>query len=213
MNTEINLIEPFGSAIYETILEYNLKQNLEIGSWDGGGSTFCFVEAMKRLNGDLFLGCIEIFEEKIKTLSNRYKNIDFVHPIYGSSISYDQLKYKDFNLIWNSEYNKIPKQIYTESMVRNWFDRAVELLKTVKKSALDYFKDKTWDSVLIDGGEFTGYSEYLLVKDKTKILFLDDVHNAFKCYQIYCELKNNSSWTLLRENNNVRNGFAIFKKK
>lgn len=46
MNAEIHMREPFGISIYNSIISFNLKNNLEIGSWDGAGSTKCFVEAM-----------------------------------------------------------------------------------------------------------------------------------------------------------------------
>jgi len=212
MKNEINLNEEFGYEIYQTILKYELKKNLEIGSWDGEGSTECFVKSMNLLSGDKFLACVEINKDKITALGNRYNNIDFVTPIYGSSIDYNSLIYKDFDTIWNSPYNKINKNLYPKDLVKTWFDNDIELLKKVKKSAISVYDTYLWDSVLIDGGEFTGYSEYKLLKDKTKVFFLDDVHNAFKCYEIYEELKNNSSWELLKENPNIRNGYAIFKK-
>jgi hypothetical protein len=213
MNAEINLNELFGQEIYNTIIKYNLRQNLEIGSWDGEGSTNCFVEAMKQLSGDLSLFCVDVVKDKIEDLANRYKQVVFVKPIHASSITYNQLKYKNFKELWNSEYNKIPRDLYSEELVETWFNRDVESLKQTNTSALDYLKNKTWDSVLIDGGEFTGYSEYLLIKDKTKVIFLDDVHKAFKCNQIYWELQNNNEWQLIFDLPHARNGAAAFIRK
>ena len=213
MNNEINLNEPFGQLIYQTVIEYSLKTNLEIGSWDGEGSTFCFVEAMKQLTGSKLLGCVEVDKQKISMLANMYSLVNFVTPIHGSSVNYDELVYKDFESVWNSPFNKINKNSYSKELVKSWFDRDIELLKRVKKSAISYYKDVIWDSVLIDGGEFSGYSEYKLLKDKTKVLFLDDVHSAFKCYEIYTELQHDSSWELMQENSSVRNGYAVFIRK
>jgi hypothetical protein len=65
MKSEINLNEEFGYEIYQTISKYDLRKNLEIGSWDGEGSTECFVKAMNLLSGDKFLGCVEINKAKI----------------------------------------------------------------------------------------------------------------------------------------------------
>jgi hypothetical protein len=213
MNNEVNINEEFGYNIYQTIVKYNLKQNLEIGSWDGEGSTNCFVQAMKLLTGDLFLGCIEVIPEKINFLANLYKDVPFVHPIENSSISYDELIYKSFDDVWNSQYNKIPKHVYNYDLVKSWYDRDVELLKTIEKGAITKLADKNWDSVLIDGGEFTGYSEYLLLKDKARVFYLDDVHSAFKCYEIYNELLNNNDWNILFDLPHVRNGAAAFIRK
>lgn len=213
MNSEIHLNEPFGREIYGAVKKYNLKNNLEIGSWDGEGSTNCFVQGMLELSNPELLACVEIDKQKINSLANKYTNIQFVKPILASSIGYQDLIYKDFEEIWNSPFFKGCKSTYPKTLVKSWFDEGIELLKKVKHSALDYYKDKFWDSILIDGNEFTGYSEYLLIKNKCKVLFLDDVHKAFKCYQVYDELKQNSSWKLIKEDSNVRNGYAIFIKE
>jgi hypothetical protein len=214
MKNEIHLNEEFGYDIYQTVVKYELKNNLEIGSWDGEGSTECFVSAMNILSGDKFLGCIESDKDKILSLDQRYKNVDFVHPIYASSITYEEMISKDFESVWNSSYNKIRKDLYPKELVKTWFDRDIDFLKKVKIGAISNISNiKYWDSVLIDGSEFTGYSEYQLLKDKTKVFFLDDVHYAFKCYQIYDELMNNNDWINLKENSNIRNGYAIFIKK
>lgn len=209
---EIHLNEEFGRSIYQTVLKYELRQNLEIGSWDGQGSTKCFVDAMMQLGGDLFIGCVEILPERINDLKRLYKDLDFVHPINNSSIDYNEMSHRDFNEIWNSEYNRIPKDLYDFNLVKSWHDRDIELLKTVEKGAISKLNRK-WDSVLIDGGEFTGYSEYLLLKENTKVFFLDDVHSAFKCYQVYCELKSSDDWETIFDLPYSRNGAAAFIKK
>jgi hypothetical protein len=212
MNKEISLEEPFGFYIHRFVTEYNLRCNLEIGSWDGEGSTLCFVEPMRELDDPKELYCIEIDSTKIEKLKEFYSDVSFVKPIHNSSISYEEMVDKDFEKAWNSEYNHIDKNISKET-IKSWFDKDIELLKNIKSGAISELKDKKWDSVLIDGGEFTGYSEYCLLKDNTNLFFLDDVHNGFKCNQIYKELKNDSNWVLLVEDIVTRNGFAIFKKK
>jgi hypothetical protein len=211
MNTEINLNEEFGYRIFETVVKYNLRHNLEIGSWDGEGSTICFVEAMKMLSGDKKLSCIEIEPDRCNILKRRFQDLDFVETFNGSSISYNDLLYKNFDDIWNSEFNKIEKHKYSKELVESWFARDCT---GMKEEPVFLNKDSpAFDGVLIDGSEFTGYSEFHLLKDKTKIFFLDDVHRGFKCYQIYDELKKDSNWNLIFENGNIRNGYAIFVNK
>jgi hypothetical protein len=211
MNTEIHLNEPFGYDIYQTVIKYGLSNNLEIGSWDGEGSTRCFVEAMKMLASPKELNCIEIVKDKFDILSERYISYDFVKCHNCSSISYEDLIYRDFEQVWNSEYNNIRiRGLYPKELVNQWFDRDLETIKT--SNSFDYKKYDFFDGVLIDGSEFTGYSEFKLLKDKTKVFFLDDVHSVFKCYQIYDELMRDDTWTLVTENPYNRNGYAIFSK-
>lgn len=210
MNTEINLQEEFGRCLYDTVLEYNLCRNIEIGSWDGEGSTHCFVEAMKVLQGAKKLACIELIEEKCKILSQRYKDVPFVEAICNSSISYDELAVKDFNEIWQSPFNNL-KPVYDIETVRRWYERDIDTLTKIKSGALSTLVKQRWDSVLIDGGEFTGYSEFKIIEPHVRFIFLDDVHNAYKCNEVYHELKNNKRWVIIAENSSVRNGYAIFK--
>lgn len=207
MNAEIHLNEPFGYEIFQTVVKYDLKKNLEIGSWDGEGSTSCFVAGMKLLTGHKRLDCIEIVEDKFNILKRRYDDIDFVKPFKGSSISFEDLKYKDFETIYNSIYYKIP-DMYSRDTVEEWFKRDLENIKNVPHFLTNDVEN--YDSVLIDGSEFTGYSEFLFIKDKCRIIFLDDVHYAFKCSEIYADLSNTDNWKLLKERSDVRNGFAIF---
>ena len=68
-----------------------------------------------------------------------------------------------------------------------------------------------YDGVLIDGSEFTGYSEYMLLKNRARVLFLDDYYNSYKTNQIARELLN-IGWEVIAGDRYTRNGFAVFKR-
>ena len=74
-----------------------------------------------------------------------------------------------------------------------------------RKDLPDFF-----DVILLDGGEFTTWYEYNIIKDKCKILILDDT-NTNKCKKIVEDIKNNKQWKILIESNE-RNGFIICEK-
>jgi hypothetical protein len=63
----------------------------------------------------------------------------------------------------------------------------------------------------LDGGEFTTWYEYNIIKDRCKILALDDT-NTFKCKKIVEDIKSSNNWIILIENNE-RNGVLVCKKK
>lgn len=67
-----------------------------------------------------------------------------------------------------------------------------------------------FDFILLDGGEFTTWFEYNLIKDKCKLLALDDT-NTFKCKKIVEELKSSNQWEVIHESDE-RNGIMIFNK-
>lgn len=202
--------EPFGLTINNIVRNKQLRRNLEIGSWSGAGSTNCFFQAMLELGGELHLDCVEIVEAKFNELSARYKDYSFVHCHNKSSISYDELVYKEFEDVWNSSYNRIPKHIHSKETVKSWFDRDVETIKTAE--SMNLMAAAPYDGVLIDGSEFTGFSEYLLIKDKARVIFLDDVHNAFKCFEVHEALMRDPEWDCIVDAPNVRNGFSVFEK-
>lgn len=208
---EILLNSEFGDVIYQTIKNNNYCVNLEIGSQDGGGSTQAFLKAMDEIDcSNKSLYCIEIradYQEKIK---QNIENRDYVYCA-GSIITYNDFLPKNFDTdVWNSPYNKITRHGYDE--VKSWYERDVEWLKNIKNTLFTKFPNiPSFDAVFIDGGEFNGYSEYSLLKEKAKCFILDDCFNAFKCKQVYEELKSSLKWKLVKENPNFNNGYAIFQ--
>ena len=120
MNTEIHMNEKFGKEMYNTILQYNLNNILEIGSWDGEGSTTCIVNAMIQLSGDKKLHCVEVDKNKFNILKQRFSKIDFVKCFNSTSISYNDLLYKDFEDVWNSPFNG--NILGHKETLKSWFD-------------------------------------------------------------------------------------------
>lgn len=212
---EITKHDSFGSAIIETIKKYNLTNNLEIGSWDGTGSTQCFIEGMKDFS-EKRLVCLEVYEYKFEQLIQNTKQYDWVKCHNQSSISYDSLYYKDFDDIWNSEHNGIPKTDQNgdrKGLVHQWFVDDLTNILRFKTGYLEDYPNEQYDGVLIDGSEFTGYTEYLKLKDRTKVFFLDDYYNAFKTRQVAFELEKSGDWEVIGGSKHTRNGFAILKRK
>jgi hypothetical protein len=69
-----------------------------------------------------------------------------------------------------------------------------------------------FDVLFLDGGEFTTWYEYQLLKDKCSVIIMDDT-NVCKCKKIVNELKNQpDQWKLLLESKD-RNGYASFERE
>lgn len=208
---EISLQDPFGKAIVSVIAEFDFRHNLEIGAWDGSGSTQCLIKGMRLLKKPKKLYCLESIDDRYKLLVNNVESHDFVEPVNMSSIAMSDWLVKDFDAdIWNSPYNKI-KRSFPKSEVYSWYQHNINIITKEKRGFLKECKEN-FDAVLIDGGAFTGYSEFILLKDRTKCFFLDDVHRGFKCNQIYHELMSDKNWILLHDFPDVRNGACIFIK-
>ena len=213
---EITLEDPLGIMIRDAVRFIGLKNNLEIGAWDGSGSTQCFIEGMKEFE-EKSLKSIEINEERFLELKERVKSYDWIECIHDSSISSDTLP--PYEYIWDSNHFKCPieKMSYDEKQVEKanikvWYDRDIKLMSNFD-GYLHTDKDY-YDSVLIDGGEFCGYEEFLLLKDRTDVFFLDDCHIAYKTSKVFDVLKNDNEWSCLMNcvppHPNSRNGSAAF---
>ena len=69
---------------------------------------------------------------------------------------------------------------------------------------------EVFDVILLDGGEFTTYYEFQLLKNRCKILMLDDI-NVDKCKLIVSEILADPSWKIIKKQN-IRNGYLIAEK-
>ena len=67
------------------------------------------------------------------------------------------------------------------------------------------------DFLLLDGGEFSTYPEWNVLKGRTKMVALDDIREL-KTKQIYEELNNDNNYELVIETSDG-NGFCVFIKK
>ena len=206
---EINLLDEFGSSIVAIIKKYKINKVLEIGSWDGTGSTNCFIEALKTIP-DSSLSCLEVREDRYRQLVENTEKYNFVKCYNESSISQKSFLHKDFNKIWTSKYNKIRE--LSRNKVESWYNADMEYLSKVNIGFLEK-SNECYDGVLIDGGEFYGYSEYTLLKDRCKAFFLDDCVYGFKNRQVGEELDASKEWKLVAGSKDTRNGFAIFVKQ
>lgn len=205
---EISKHDEFGQVIISTVKKHNLRTVLEIGSWDGTGSTQCFIEALKDLR-DPKLFCIELREDRFSDLKNITQKYPWVECINQSTISHKTFIYKSFDEIWDSPFNKIKA---CKSLVKSWYDDDMRCISGFETGYLDS-DSRFYDAALIDGGEFFGYSEYMLIKDRVNFLFLDDYYSAFKTNQIARELIVDPEWEIVAGNRYIRNGYAVFKRK
>ncbi len=214
---EISKHDEFGAAIIDTVRKYSLNKILEIGSWDGTGSTQCFIEGMKDFENKS-LTCLEVEPNKCEILKNNVKEYPWVQVVCQTTITYDELMYKDFEAIWSSPYNGIIKddnggEPFKKALVSSWFDQDIAKMRNYNSGYLNDNKDEFYQAVMIDGGEFNGYTEYTLLKNRTNFFILDDYYQAYKTRQVAFELENSGEWDVIAGSRYVRNGYAILKRK
>lgn len=192
--------DSFSMEITKYASNPNYKTFLEIGTWNGMGSTRAFSNGFRnRTENDYVFYSLECNIEKCMEAVKLYTHNHNMHILN--------------EVIWNEEprdfYNIFP-QCLTNKMYKHWNE--VDII-TMKKCNL--FLDRpnlpeVFDVLLLDGGEFTTYYEFQLLKNRCKILMLDDI-NTDKCKLIVEELKSDKCWRILKCQN-VRNGYLIAEK-
>ena len=208
--------DEFYNLIVELARTQEIATVLEIGSSAGGGSTEAFVTGLAANPKAPKLFCMEVSRPRFEELSRRYAGHGFVTCYNTSSVALagfaTPAKLTEF-------YNSTPTNLnyYPLQRVLGWlqqdldyvreagFDQdGIELIR--RENRLEHF-----DMVLIDGSEFTGASELDRVYG-ARWLLLDDV-NAYKNFANYQRLQQDPNYELFRENWQLRNGYAVFKKK
>ena len=200
----------FGQDIIKYLSMFNVKKAIEIGSGSGNGSTQCFLKYFDSLDDNTKeLHCFEPVESWFQDLQKNTENKNYCTLYNCSAISYEDLLVKDFdNDFYNTPYNKLKNQ-YDKQSMKGWYDQDLVYFKESENSILPAIKA---DAVLIDGCEFSGYSEFKKLHRSVSLIFLDDCLTAFKNNQTYLELLNDPEWQLLCVNHE-RNGYSIFRRR
>ncbi len=191
-----------GKKIIDIVSNESIKSILEIGTWNGMGSTKCIVEGLnKRKDTNYVFYSLEANSDKSDFAKQLYSDMPNVHIL--NEVVYNGPQ---------DDASSIFCDLYTDNNNTFWNTIDLENIKGkplfLERNDIPY----TFDVVLLDGGVFTTWYEYLLLKDRCKILILDDV-NIAKCKRISDDIKAHpEKWEIIDETN-MRNGNMIARNK
>lgn len=203
---QINLDSKLGQIIYDFVARENIKSIVEIGTWNGFGSTNCIRQSIFRnKKKDYNVISLEINQKMCDIASKYHTGIDNFHVILGSILIEEDLKWFD----WDQYFNGPEGKHGTINKI-DWFNEDLENIKNVPY-VMDRIPDEI-DLLILDGGEFSTYPEFKKLEERSKIIILDDT-NEMKCRKIRSELLNNNIYKILYDESNDRNGFFVVEKK
>lgn len=194
-----------------------VENMLEIGSSSGLGSTQAFLEGMK--NNLSMLYCLEMSKVRFNELVKNVGGHERVRCLNASTISHKQFPHEE-DVVWF--YRNVPSNLnnYSLEKVLEWLrqDRGYVEGHGWKLGPTDWgleyikreFRIREFDVVLIDGSEFTGYTEYKIL-DGAGVFILDDIC-SYKNYFTYQDLVKHPSYRLELEDKKLRAGFAVFRR-
>ena len=167
-----------GIMLHDFIKNHEVNDVLEIGTWNGRGSTNVLYESLKK-NKDVFT-FTSIETDKIAYKSaKKYLNGEKINLLLGRIIEISDLPNPE-----NIDYVKFgmnPNNI-------EWFIQDIRRYKKTK----NIFKhiDKKYDFILFDGGEFSTFPEFLKLYNQTKYIGLDDIFD-YKQFEVLKHIKKN----------------------
>ncbi len=179
--------------IKNVIDTYKPNTVLEIGTWKGLGSTKCIIDSIDNEVSFLSLETNKSFYDIAVENLKSYQ--DKVKLIYGRIVEKDEI----LNFVQTINLNRWEEQWLREDLEN--VDKCENVLNQIPEKI---------DLLLLDGGEFSTYPEWLKLKDRSTIIMLDDT-TVTKCKKINDELKSSENYTLVFETLEGH-GFSVFKK-
>ncbi len=186
-----------GVLLYNFIKNNEIVDILEIGTYNGLGTTKLILDVMKSKNTDFNFTSIEsdkiFYKEAVKNLKS-YSNL--VNIKLGRIIEINELP--DIESIEFEKHGLSPAN-------KEWY---IQDLRRYKKTK-NIFSElpNSFDLVVFDGGEFCTFPEFIKLFPNTKYFALDDI-NTYKQYEVLKYIYENTSSFSLLENSP---DFSIYK--
>jgi len=195
---QIKYNDSMGQVIAEYAKDTRFKNYLEIGTWNGGGSTYCFAKGFEHRDpSSFYFVSLEINKELYAIAKEKYKNVKYIYIENASILKWEDVS-KDINNLLE----------LFENINNEWLKDDISSLSKAKY--MDFVECKP-EVVLLDGSEYLTYYEFKKLEPTTKVFILDDI-NTEKCKKIVETLEHNSSWKMKYMERNQRNGWAVFEK-
>jgi hypothetical protein len=191
---QINRGSKLGEAIYNLAKNPEVKTIVEIGTWNGCGSTKCILDGVLesgKRKEVISLECNKLRHEEAKI------NLGFIPPtfklIHGTIVTAEEL---------------IPILPTLENdTLKGWLTEDINWIKNTPY-VLDRLPERI-DLLIIDGGEFSGGLEFSRLHGHARFIILDDT-NAIKHKSTKDFIKSKpTEFRIIEDNITDRNGYLI----
>jgi hypothetical protein len=200
MAGQINIGTPWGDLIYNLSSRDDVKTIVEIGTWNGEGSTMCVIQSLIDKSEIKEFYSLELYPEMYEIAKK------FLEP-YSSYVNLLNGRIIDLDDVYWFDHSTIDFQ--SDAHAQLYYEKDLNYLKTAE-NVLDKLPEKI-DLLILDGGEYTTYPEWVKLKDRTRIIVLDD-SNILKTNKIRQEILGSNNFTTLYDKLDERNGFSAFEK-
>ena len=203
MSGQINRGSFFGEQIYNLSLNKNFQNYVEVGTWNGEGSTKCFMDGLLQRADDSTLYSLEANIEFYQQAKQYWDPLLLTvrHPTPKMSLIYGRIIEAE-ELVSAEEVENHPR--FSQ---HPWLECRTRNIKEYGEceNVLHNLPDEI-DVLLLDGGQFSTRSEFHKLKNRTKIVLLDDTL-SFKTEKARQDMIDDpDNWTIIFDNVQDRHG-------
>tara|TARA_R110000868_G_scaffold5669_3_gene33484 strand:+ start:2195 stop:2815 length:621 start_codon:yes stop_codon:yes gene_type:complete len=203
MTGQINRGSKLGDIIYKMCNQDDIKTIVEIGTWNGMGSTKCIYDSIIENNKkDYLVYSLESNQEFHNLAINNLPPLVNFNLVLGKILEACDTINLDL-------YNDIFFQECSRDLQKSWLIKDIDNYNKVK-NVIDIIP-RVVDLLILDGGEFSSLAEFNKLKDRTTYFILDDI-NTIKNFEIANIMRNSNNYQILFDCKNDRNGFLISKQ-
>ncbi len=201
---QINRGDKLGDLIYNLCNQEDIKVIVDIGTWNGMGSTKCIYDSIiENKKTDYLVYSIEsnesFYNQAVNNLNSKIENFNL---ILGRLVEIDELI--DVDTCDNKFFTSSSREVQ-----KTWMLEDSNNYSNIK-NVLDIIPEKI-DLLILDGGEFSSLSEFNKLKERTTYFILDDT-NTIKNYEVANLIRSEVNNYEIFMDSNDRNGFLVAKK-
>lgn len=203
MSGQINIGTELGDIIYELCKRDDIINIVDIGTWNGLGSTRCIYQSIiDNSKKNYVVKSIEASTHLYEIAKNNIPQLDNFTLINGRIIeSTDLVDIDKCSDHFFTEYSRDMQKGWLQDDIKNYNNISNVLSELPKKI----------DLLILDGGEFSSLAEFNILKDITRFIILDDT-KCIKNYEVSNLIRDNKESYNIIVDSNDRNGFLVAEK-
>ena len=193
---QVQVNSSFGRWITKYAADPKFSRFLEIGTWNGQGSTCCFYEGFKTRTDTFALQSYEIMKDRVAEATNVWRGYPQIEIIHGRML-------EDHECPTADEVRAVHPSINAE-----WHNQDITHFWTCK-----YVPMNDPQVILLDGAEYLTWFEFekMIATTQASVYLLDDTQTA-KCPKILTWFADHPEWVRVDGSDTERNGWAVYER-
>ena len=189
---------PFGRCLQTVAKDMRYTRYLEVGTWNGRGSTACFYEGFRVRRDQPLLQSYEINRPRVAEAAAHWAAVPQLQILYGRVLTNEQCPtYEEVS----ARFPQARDAWHAEDIQNFW--------------AAPYIAPRDPEVVLLDGAEYLTWFEFDRVfrsMPSVRVFLLDDTQMD-KTREIAATLTADPAWKRVAGSDTERSGWAMFERR